>query len=137
MNIITYSFVAGMIVGIMVGVALGILYVVNTAHAEKRECKDLVSSEQYNSEGHNDNKESNKEFKKSIEQDTLCKFTEKHDKEQIEGVVKDWTDFKESRVYQTATHEQKECLKEYFDLPDDGHKALQGYEAEYCGWDDD
>ncbi len=118
----------------MIFILFNMLYIV---FAEERECKDLVSKETYNSEGHDDNKQSSKEFKKSLEQDSLCEFTEKHDKEHIDGVVKDWTDFKQTRVYQTATHEQKECLKEYFDLPDDGHKALQGYEAEYCGWDND
>lgn len=29
------------------------------------------------------------------------------------------------------------CQEEGFKSPDDGDKALQGYEIEYCGWDED
>jgi len=105
--------------------------------AEKRECKDLVSEEKYSSEGHDDNKESNKEFKESLEEDSLCEFTKKHDHEKLDGTVKDYIDFKETRVHNTSTIEQKECLNEGHDSPDKGEKALQGYEIEYCGWDDD
>ena len=37
----------------------------------------------YNSEDHDDNKETEKEFKKSLKQDSLCEFTERHDKEEL------------------------------------------------------
>ena len=53
------------------------------------------------------------------------------------GEIDDWTQFKRSQVYSTATQEQRDCLKEYFDSPDDGEKALQAYELSYCGYDDD
>lgn len=50
-------------------------------YADKRECEDLTREVKYNSEDHNDNKKSEKAFKKSLKQDSLCEFTEKHDKE--------------------------------------------------------
>jgi len=105
--------------------------------ADKRECKDLMREVKYNSEDHDDNKESEKAFKKSLKQDSLCEFTEKHDKEILKGEVKNWQEYKKSEVYQSSTEEQKDCQKESFNSPDDGHKALQGYEIEYCGWDQD
>ena len=107
------------------------------SYAEKRECKDLTRQINYNSEDHDDNKESEKAFKKSLKQDSLCKFTEKHDKEELTGEVKDWGNYQKTEVYQTSSKEQKECQKEGFISPDDGEKALQGYEIEYCGWDED
>ena len=58
------------------------------SYAEKRECKDLTREIKYNSEGHDDNKESEKAFKKSLKQDSLCEFTERHDKEELKGEVK-------------------------------------------------
>jgi hypothetical protein len=107
------------------------------SYAEKRECKDLTRQINYNSEDHDDNKESEKAFKKSLKQDSLCEFTEKHDKEELTGEVKDWGNYQKTEVYQTSSKEQKECQKEGFISPDDGEKALQGYEIEYCGWDED
>ncbi len=107
------------------------------SYAEKRECKDLTKEVKYNSEDHDDNKESEKEFKKSLEQDSLCEFTERHDKEELKGEVKNWDEYKKSEVYQTSNKEQKDCQEEGFKSPDDGDKALQGYEIEYCGWDED
>ena len=107
------------------------------SYAEKRECKDLAREVKYNSQDHDDNKESQKAFKKSLEQDSLCEFTEKHDKEELKGEVKNWDEYKKSEVYQTSNKEQKDCQQEGFKSPDDGEKALQGYEIEYCGWDED
>ena len=106
-------------------------------YADKRECKDLTREVKYNSEDHKDNKESEKAFKKSLKQHSLCEFTEKHDKEELKGEVKNWQEFKKTEVYQSSTEEQKDCLRESFESPDDGDKALQGYEIEYCGWDED
>lgn len=106
-------------------------------YADQRECKDLIKEIKYSSEDHKDNKESEKAFKQSLEQDSLCEFTEKHDREQLKGEVKNWNEYKKTEVYQTSTEEQKECQKEGFKSPDDGDKALQGYEIEYCGWDED
>jgi Cft2 family RNA processing exonuclease len=45
------------------------------SYAEKRECKDLAREAKYNSEDHDDNKESEKAFKNSLKQDSLCEFT--------------------------------------------------------------
>ena len=106
-------------------------------YADKRECKDLTREIKYNSEDHKDNKESEKAFKKSLKHDSLCEFTEKHDKEEIKGEVKSWQEYTKTDVYQSSTEEQKDCQKESFNSPDDGDKALQGYEIEYCGWDED
>lgn len=106
-------------------------------YADKRECKDLTREVKYNSEDHDDNKESEKAFKKSLKQDSLCEFTEKHDKEELKGEVKNWDEYKKTEVYQSSTEEQKDCQKGSFKSPDDGDKALQGYEIEYCGWDED
>jgi hypothetical protein len=41
------------------------------SYAEKRECIGLTRGVKYNSEDHDDNKESEKAFKKSLEQDSL------------------------------------------------------------------
>ena len=106
-------------------------------YADKRECKDLTREVKYNSEDHKDNKESEKAFKKSLKQHSLCEFTEKHDKEELKGEVKNWQEFKKTEVYQSSTEEQKDCQRESFESPDDGDKALQGYEIEYCGLDED
>ena len=97
-------------------------------YADKRECKDLTREVKYNSEDHKDNKESEKGFKKSLKQDSLCEFTEKHDKEELKGEVKNWQEYKKTEVYQSSTEEQKDCQRENFESPDDGDKALQGYE---------
>lgn len=61
---------------------------------QKKECKDLAREVKYNSQDHDDNKESQKAFKKSLEQDSLCEFTEKHDKEEL-GEVKNWDEIQE------------------------------------------
>ena len=116
-----------------------LLVFIPVTYAEKRECTDLTTTETWKSEGHDDNKESEKGFEKSVNSDNLCETSKKHDHEQIKGEIDDWSDFKRTTNYKTATAEQKECLKEYFDLPDqdNGEKALQGYELEYCAWDDD
>ena len=106
-------------------------------YADKRECNDLTREVKYNSEDHDDNKESEKGFKKSLKQDSLCEFTEKHDKEELKGEFKNWEEYKKTEVYHSSTEEQKDCQKESFKSPDDGDKALQGYEIEYCGWDED
>jgi hypothetical protein len=106
-------------------------------YADKRECKDLTREVKYNSEDHKDNKESEKAFKKSLKQDSICVFTEKHDKEELKGEIKNWQEYRKTEVYQSSTEEQKDCQRESFESPDDGDKALQGYEIEYCGWDED
>jgi hypothetical protein len=113
------------------------LVLINPINAEERQCKDRTGSLEYNSENHKDNPESKKGFEKSLKEDSLCKFTEKHDKEQIAGEITNEDKLKKSIPYRTATLEQKECIDHYFKLPDDGQKALQGYEIEYCGWDND
>ncbi|MGE5685029.1 MAG: hypothetical protein ACM3ZS_07785 [Nitrososphaerota archaeon] len=41
------------------------------SYAEKRECIGLTRRVKYNSEDHDDNKESEKALKKSLEQDSL------------------------------------------------------------------
>lgn len=56
-------------------------------YADKRECNDLTREVKYNSEDHDDNKESEKGFKKSLKQDSLCEFTEKHDKEELNSLL--------------------------------------------------
>lgn len=124
----------------ILGISLLLLLIpIVAVNAEERKCEDLFSQKTWNSEDHDDNKESEKAFEKSLEQDTLCETTIKHDHEKLKGEIDDWTDFKETKNYQSATLDQKACLKEYFDLPDqdNGEKALQGYELEYCGWDED
>lgn len=122
----------------ILGIVL-LMVTVPIVYAEERECKDLVTDMEWNSEGHDDNKESEKAFEESVENDSLCETTKKHDHEKLKGEIDDWTDFKQTENYKSATTEQKQCLKEYFDLPDqdNGEKALQGYELEYCGWDED
>ena len=44
-------------------------------YADKRECKDSTKEVKYNSEDHDDKKESEKAFKKSLKQNSLCEFT--------------------------------------------------------------
>lgn len=109
----------------------------NNSYADKRECKDLITSIEYDSEGHKDNPQSKKGFNKALSTDSLCEFTEKHDKEQIAGEVTSWDKLTNSQVWKSANEEQKSCLQEGYESPDDGHKAIQGYEIEYCGWDED
>lgn len=121
---------------LLVGIST-LLLIIPIVSAEERECADLTTTEKWKSEGHDDNKASEKEFEKSVTHDSLCETGKKHDHEELKGEITDWTDFKETENFRTATHEQKECLKEHFDLPDDGEKALQGYELEYCAWDED
>lgn len=118
---------------------LSLVFMPNAIVAEKRECTDNKVTKEWNSEDHDDNKESEREFEESVKNESLCETTERHDKEELKGEIDDWTDFKQTENYRSATTEQKECLKEYFDLPDqdNGEKALQGYELEYCGWDED
>ncbi len=120
----------------LLGISI-LLVTIPIAYAEERECADKQVTETWKSEDHGDNKESEKEFEKSVSNDSLCITGKLHDHEEIKGEITDWTDFKQTENYQSATHEQKECLKEYFDLPDDGKPALQGYELEYCAWDED
>jgi hypothetical protein len=119
----------------MIGITVAIYTPVT--YADKRECKDSTREIKYNSEDHDDNKESEKTFKKFLKQNSLCEFTEKHDKEELKGEVKNWEEYKKTEVYQSSTEEQKDCQKESFKSPDEGDKALQGYEIEYCGWDDE
>ena len=109
----------------------------NTSFADNRECKDLTVSIKYDSEGHKDNPESKTGFWKSLKNDSLCQFTEKHDKEQISGEVTSWKKIESGNVWKSSTEEQKECIREAFNSPDNGEKAAQGYEFEYCGWDED
>ena len=115
---------------LLIGMILTMVAFIDTpvSYAEKRECKDLAREVKYTSQDHDDNKESQKAFKKSLEQDSLCEFTEKHDKEELKGEVKNWDEYKKSEVYQTSNKEQKDSQKEGFKSPDDGEKALQGYE---------
>ena len=117
---------------LIIGMILTMVAVTDTpvSYAEKRECKDVAREVKYNSQDYDDNKESQKAFKKSLEQDSLCEFTEKHDKEELKGEVKNWDEYKKSEVYQTSNKEQKDCQQEGFKSPDDGKKALQGYEIE-------
>lgn len=117
---------------------LSLIFIPNmiVADSEERTCKDLVTENTWRSEDHDDNKESEKEFERSVENDSLCETTEKHDKEELTGEIDDWTDFKETQNYKTADNDQKECMKQFFELPDNGKPALQGYELEYCGWGD-
>jgi hypothetical protein len=119
----------------MIGITVAIYTPVT--YADKRECKDSTREIKYNSEDHDDNKESEKTFKKFLKQNSLCEFTEKHDKEELKGEVKNWEEYKKTEVYQSSTEEQKDCQKESFKSPDEGDKALQGYEIEYCGWDEE
>ena len=76
----------------------------------------MTKEVKYNSEDHDDNKESEKEFKKSLEQDSLCEFTERHDKEELKGEVKNWDEYKKSEVYQTSNKEQKTVKKKASNL---------------------
>ena len=101
---------------ILTGVALTDTYT-PISYAEKRECKDLTKEIKYNSEGHEDNKESEKAFKKSLNQDSLCEFTERHDKEELKGEVKNSDDYQRQEVSQTSNKEQKECREEDFKSP--------------------
>ena len=123
---------------ILLAAIFAIAVLMHQSYGEKRECEDLVSSEKWGSQAHDDNKASNKEFKKSLYQDSLCEFGQKVDDEKIDGAVKDYTEFKTTHVYNTSTREQRECLNEGHDSPDDdGDKNLAGYEIEYCAWDQD
>ena len=106
--------------------------IVSPIHAEERECGDI----KWDSEGHDDNKAKNKLESDSYKKD-ICQVSKDVDHMKTKGEIDDWTQFKRSQVYSTATQEQRDCLKEYFDSPDDGEKALQAYELSYCGYDDD
>jgi len=99
---------------------------------EERECGDI----KWQSEGHDDNKAKDKLESDSYKKD-ICQVSKDVDHMKTKGEIDDWTQFKRSQVFATATQEQRDCLKEYFDSPDDGEKALQAYELSYCGYDDD
>ena len=136
MNDIAWGFI--MAIFIVIIIINLIMFYQDGVFGEERQCKDLVNTGTWNSEGHGDNKESGSQAKKSLYNDSLCTFGEKHDKEKIGNIeIKDFTQFKDTSVYKTATTEQKECLNEAHDSPDNGHKAIQGYEIEYCAWDND
>jgi len=102
------------------------------AFAEERQCGDI----KWESEGHDDNKAKEKLKSDSYKKD-ICQVSKDVDHMKTKGEIDDWTQFKRSQVFATATQEQRDCLKEYFDSPDDGEKALQAYELSYCGYDDD
>ena len=104
----------------------------NFTFGDKRECGNLT----WNSEGHDDHKAKDK-LKSDSNHKDICEVSKDVDHMKTKGEIKDWTQFKDSQVYSTSTQEQRECLKEGFDSPDHGHKALQAYELSYCGYDED
>jgi len=109
-----------------------ILSLTMNAFGDDRECGAL----KWDSEGHTDHQPKEK-LKHDVYNKDICQVSKDIDHMKTKGEIRDWTQFKDSKVYFTATQEQRDCLKEYFDSPDDGHKALQAYELSYCGWDQD
>jgi hypothetical protein len=123
------------IIGILAFVAA--MSVLTVVFAEERECEDIKGEMDWTSEGHDDNEASEKHFDKMIEgSSTICEVAKAVDHEKADGEITDWTDFKETFTYQGTSEEVQECLKERFDLPDDGRKALQGYEIQDCATGD-
>jgi len=111
----------------------GICVVVFADGGNKRECGSM----RWTDKGHGDNKPKEKLKQESNSKD-ICTLSKDIDQMKTKGAIKDWTQFKESKVYNTSTEEQKKCLKEGFDSPDSNHKKnLAEYEIQYCGTDND
>ena len=107
--------------------------VVVFADGAKRECGSM----RWTDRGHGDNKPKEKLKQESNSKD-ICTLSKDIDQMKTKGAIKDWTEFKQSKVYNTSTEEQKKCLKEGFDSPDSNHKKnLAEYEIQYCGTDND
>ena len=106
--------------------------VINISYSDKRECTDLLQTKKWKSEGHEDNKPSNKKFKHDVDYETLCQTAKDIDHMIAKGQVKDFNDFKKTATYVTATDEQKKCFKDAFKT-----KNLADYELSYCGWYED
>ncbi|MFN2435404.1 MAG: hypothetical protein ABR515_08535, partial [Nitrososphaeraceae archaeon] len=85
-------------------------------YADKRECKDSTKEVKYNSEDHDDNIESEKAFKKSLKQDSLCEFTEKHDKEELKGEVKIGRNTRRQRYIKALPRNKKTAKKKASNL---------------------
>lgn len=100
--------------------------------AEK--CEDIAGTSNWGSTSHGDNSPSEKQFKKMLNDDsvTICELAEDIDHMKVKGSVSDWSDFKETTVYMGSSENVQDCLKDRFDLPDDGHKELQAYEIQKC-----
>ena len=101
-----------------------------SADGNKRECGGI----KWTDKGHDDNKPKEK-LNKEVYNSDICKASKDIDHMKIKGAIKDWTEFKTSDVYNTSTDEQKKCLKEHFDSPDNHRKNLADYELSYCGFD--
>ena len=100
-------------------------------------CEDIAGVEKWNGNDHNDNNPSESEFKDHLDEMTFCEFTEDIDKMEKEGAIRedtkhDWEYFEDTMVYQSAGEETQECLKDKYDLPDDGKKNLEAYEFLDC-----
>ncbi len=92
------------------------LVLINPINAEERQCGDI----KWQSEGHSDHQPKEK-LKHDVYSKDICEVSKDIDHMKTKGEIDDWTQFKRSQVFATATQEQRDCLKEYFDSPDDGH----------------
>jgi hypothetical protein len=109
---------------------------VHYSYAEK--CEDIKGKESWSPEGHGDNSPSEKKFKSMLNDDsvTICEMAEAIDHMKVKGSVGDWSDFEQTTVYQGTSEKVQDCLKDRFDLPDDGEKELQAYEIQKCATGD-
>lgn len=125
---------------LLIAIALLAIIAINThgnfALAEK--CEDIKGVEKWNPEGHDDNSPSSSKFKKMLNDETvtICELAKSIDHMEVKGSVKDWSDFKETTVFMSTTEKVQDCLKDRYDLPDDGDKALQAYEIQKCATGD-
>jgi hypothetical protein len=101
-------------------------------------CEDIKGTESWSSEGHGDNSPSESKFNKMLKDDSvsICELAEDIDHMKVKGSVDDWSDFKQTTVYMGSSENVQDCLKDRFDLPDDGHKELQSYEIQKCATGD-
>jgi hypothetical protein len=108
------------------------------SNVQGEKCEDIKGTESWSSEGHGDNSPSESKFNKMLKDDsvTICELAEDIDHMKVKGSVDDWSDFKQTTVYMGSSENVQDCLKDRFDLPDDGHKELQSYEIQKCATGD-
>ena len=103
---------------------------------EDRYCVDYHGEYDWDSTDHKSGSQSEKEFDKMIEHNTVCEISKAIDHEDVEGEIKshEWNEFKDSAVWITADDDIRDCFEDRFDLPNDGKKHLAAYEIEECAW---
>ena len=118
----------------IIGLATLLIFVMPMGLANSEKCTDIKGTEKWDGTGHGDNSPSSKKFEKMLNDDavTICELAEDIDHMKVRGSVDDWSDFKETTVYMGSSDNVQDCLKDRFDLPDDGHKELQSYEIMDC-----